>query len=369
MTELFKYFLYLGLTGFGGPISLIQQMRQYLVEKKEFMDGQHFDKAFTLIKAMPGPIAFQMAVYCGHCLKGRWGGFLVGLGLILPSFLMMIFIGIGYEFFHNNIFITALLNGFQFSVAAVILWSLKSFLTQSAEKIIFWILLFLAGILYFFNLLPEPVIILGFGAFVVTLSKVSKNKFYAISAISFISEPELLWKLFKICTYAGAVVFGTGLALLPVLQNQFVVKYHWLDLQTFNDGVTFGQMTPGPVTITSTFLGYKIAGFAGALVATIGVFIIPLFHMLTWFPKVFNWLSGQDWIDDFVVGASAAVVGVLIVTIYQLNRMFMSSSHFWIISLSALISLFLRPKTPIFFIIFAGGVINLVITFATMNPV
>ncbi len=369
MTELVKYFLYLGFTGFGGPLSLIQQMRQHLVETKRLMDGPQFDKAFTLIKAMPGPIAFQMAVYCGQFLNGRWTGFLFGLALVAPSFLMMILVGIGYEFFQENILITALLNGFQFAVAAVLVWSLKSFFKQSYKNIVFWCLLILAAFLYLLKLLPEPVIILGFGAFVVTLKKVSKKNFYFFSAVGVISEPDILWKLFKICAYGGAFVFGTGLAILPVLQNQFVVRYHWLNLQTFNDGVTFGQMTPGPSIITATFLGFKVAGIMGAIVATSGIFIVPLFHILTWFPKVLNWLSQQKWINDFMIGATAAVVGVLLITIYQLNQMFISSIYFWIISMSALFVLLLKPKTPIFFVILAGGFVNLLVSLATMNAV
>ena len=369
MIELTKYFLYLGFTGFGGPLSLIQQMRQHLVDNKKLIEGRQFDKAFTLIKAMPGPIAFQMAVYCGHFLKGRWGGFFFGLALVAPSFLMMIFIGLGYELFQENIFITAVLNGFQFAVAAVLVWSLKSFFAAFYKKFIFWVLLILAAFFYFLRWLPEPVIILGFGVFVVAFRKITKEKFYFFSAVGAMSDPETLWKLFKVCAYGGAFVFGTGLAILPVLQNQFVVKYHWLDLQTFNDGVTFGQMTPGPAIITATFLGFKIAGLVGALVATLGIFIIPLFHMLTWFPKVLNWLSRQQWIDDFVIGATAAVLGVLLITIYQLNQMFIGSLYFWIISLGTMIYLILKPKTPIFFVILAGGIVNLLIRLATMNSI
>lgn len=369
MNELFKYFLYLGATGFGGPLSLIQQMRQHLVEGTQQMSAKEFDQAFTLVKAMPGPIAYQMAVYCGQHLKGRWGGILLGLALIFPSFVMMILLAIGYEFFNNGTWVVKLLNGFQFSVAAILLWTLRLFFKQFYQKVIFWVILLLAATLYFYQVLPEPVIIIGFGTFVVGLSRVKASRSLMSLALPLYVSGDLLLNLFKVCAMAGAIVFGTGLALLPVLQNQFVVQYHWLPLQTFNDGVTFGQMTPGPVTITATFLGYKIAGMAGALVATLGIFIFPTFHMLTWFPKVLGWLSKQAWIQKFLLGATAAVVGVLLITVYQMNQNFTGLWNFWLIFLLSFSLLLYRPKTQILWVILAGGLMNLFISFPAMYSI
>ncbi len=369
VSQLFRYFLYLGFTGFGGPLSLIQQMRQHFVERTKLIDAAKFDQAFTLVKAMPGPIAFQMAVFCGQHVYGRLAGFLYGLALIFPAFCMMLILGFGYSYFKNNIYLGKILNGFQFAVAAVLLWSLRNFFIQYANKIVFWVLLLLAALFYYFKIMPEPIIIIGFGILVVGFMRVSKGAMGFMMIIPFIDDPMKLAELFKVCAYAGAIVFGTGLALLPVLQNQFVVQYHWLDLQTFNDGVTFGQMTPGPVTITAAFLGFKIAGFAGALIATIGIFIMPLFHMLTWFPKVLGWLSKQKWINDFLLGATAAVVGVLLITIFQMNVLFISSARFWIIFLASLIYLLYRPKAQIVLVIFCGGLANLLIDFTTMNSI
>lgn len=366
MISIVKFFLLLGSTGFGGPLSLIQQMRQHFVEQQKNIPAHTFDQAFTLIKAMPGPIAFQMAVFCGQYLYHRWIGLLAGVCLILPAFFMMIAMGLGYNFFHENEIILKILNGFQFAVAAIILISLKSLIVPNIKKPLFWFLILVAAILYFYNLLPEPVIIIGFGLIVVLMNHFSHQKFlFAFLVV----DHERLLPLFKVCWYAGAVVFGTGLALIPILQNSFVAQYHWLDLQTFNDGVTFGQMTPGPVTITATFLGFKIAGLAGALVATVGIFLMPAFHMMTWFPRVLDWLSKQKWIQPFLLGATSAVVGVLLITIYRMNIHFLSMINFWIIFLSSLLYLIWKPKTKILWVVVYGGVMNLIILFATMNTI
>jgi len=370
MIDLVKYFLFLGTTGFGGPLSLIQQMRQYFVEDKKTIEPHLFDQAFTLIKAMPGPIAFQMAVFCGQHLRGRWGGALSGIALIFPAFLMMIGMGLGYDVVSHNDYILKVLNGFQFAVAAIILMSLKSFVMQNGDKPLFWLLLIIAGFLFFHDILPEPVIIIGFGILAVSYYKLKQNKLPILPAAGFLLfNNERLVPLFKICAYAGAFVFGTGLALIPILQKSFVAEYHWLDLQVFNDGVTFGQMTPGPVTITATFLGFKIAGLVGAFVATIAIFSVPLFHILTWFPKVLSWLAKQKWIQPFLLGATAAVVGVLLITIYRMNIVFLHLINFWIIFISSFIYLILKPKTQVLWIVAYGGVMNLIILFATQNTI
>ena len=369
MIKICKYFLFLGSTGFGGPLSLIQQMRQHFVVHEKSLTAEHFDQAFTLIKAMPGPIAFQMAVYCSQHLHGRLAGFLAGISLLLPAFVLMIMAAISHEFLVGNSYVTQLLNGFQFAVAAIILLGLKTFFKQYYKMLTFWFVSATAAYLYFTRMVPEPLIIVGFGLTCVAIASVKQNSSASFSVAFFAFDSEVLWNVFRVCTYAGAIVFGTGLAMLPVLQEQFVVNYHWLDLQTFNDGVTFGQMTPGPVTITATFLGYKIAGFAGALVATIGIFLLPLFHMLTWFPRVQDWLKKQFWIGNFLLGATSAVVGVLLVTVFRMNQSFVGNLNFWIIFLATFFVALAFQKIPIYILIFAGGLINLLIGFATMNSI
>lgn len=365
-----KYFLFLGSTGFGGPLSLIQQMRQHFVDETKEISAVQFDQAFTLIKAMPGPIAFQMAVFCSQLLAGRWVAVAAGICLILPAFILMILAGLSYSILSQNIFISKVLSGFQFSVAVIILFSLKTFFIQYQKKIIFWIVLAISALLFWFQAVPEPLLIIGFGLICAFGFAAVKSKHASFVSIAFfVTDADLLWKIFKVCTYAGAFVFGTGLALLPVLQQQFVVQYHWLDSQVFNDAVTFGQMTPGPITITATFLGFKTGGFFGALAATIGIFLPPLFHMITWFPKVLGWLSRQTWISDFLLGATSAVVGILLITIFKMNEGHINLPQFWFIFLGTAVFLIFRPKVPIYKIIFAGGIVNLIISFTSMNAV
>ncbi len=160
---------------------------------------------------------------------------------------------------------------------------------------------------------------------------------------------------------AGALVFGTGLALFPFLQSEFVEHLSWLPLAVFNDGVTFGQMTPGPVTISTTFFGYQMAGLQGALAATLGLLIPPFFHMTTWFPRATDWMSKQKWISFFILGSTAAVVGCLFMTVYKMNSNELSSPYFWIIFIPAVAMLYFKPKVSIFKLLIAAGAVHLLI--------
>lgn len=371
MTAIWKYFSYLGLTGFGGPLSLVQLMRRNYVEKEKVIAGEEFDRVFTLIKAMPGPLAFQMAVFLGNRLAGPRGGLVAGLGLIMPAFFMMLAAAVFYKYLNQNIYVTAGLNGFQFAVAAVILWGLKSFFVQYLKNVYFWIILVISIFLAWQGKVPEPVIIVGFGLTMVFIHYFKRQLLDITGFAGFLlyDQVHLIFPLFKVFLYAGTFIFGTGLAIIPFLKSELVDKYQWITLQTFNDGVTFGQMTPGPITICATFFGFKLAGLLGAIVSTAAILLMPYFHMVTWFPKAFKWLSAQNWIYMFLTGASGAVVGTILFAIYTMNAHHINYPYFWMIFAITLAALIWKPKIPLIVLIFIGGVINLAVTLATMNTI
>lgn len=370
MNSMFQYFLRLGLTGFGGPLSLVQLMREEFVQNQKSLSSDDFDQAFTMIKAMPGPVAFQMAVFLGFRFYKLKGALLAGLGLLLPSFIMMVGLGFFYDQLTQFHFVKYVLDGFLYSVSAVILLSLKNMVLTSYKKLIFWIILFATLYLTWVQALPEPLLILGFGLLVVFSEKVSLTRTPSLLSVSFLLiDWDKIYGIFKTCFYGGAFVFGTGLAILPVLKSNFVDVHQWLGLTEFNNGVTFGQMTPGPVTITATFLGYQISGFAGALAATVGIFMTPFFHMVTWFPLALNWLSKQSWIKSFLLGATAAVVGSILMTLFKMNELSLHIPMFWILFLATIVLLIKKPKVPLIYVIFAGGLINLVVSLATLYTV
>jgi chromate transporter len=365
--KLLKYFLKLGATGFGGPLALIQQMRKDLVESEKLIEPEKFDQAFTLIKALPGPIAFQMAVHCGHRLNGFYGAMIAGFGLICPAFIMMLFMGLFYTQITHVSQAQLFFTGMQYAVAAVILLGLKNFIVNYKKSFLFWSIVLLSAILFFKKIIPESFLIVGFGLMAVLLNQIkTRNQtflFSVVAPILVISENEKLFAIFKTCFTAGALVFGTGLAVFPFFQAQFVDHLNWLPLSVFNDGVTFGQMTPGPVTISTTFFGYQMAGFSGAFCATLGLLIPPFFHMTTWFPRAMTWMSKQKWIVHFILGSTAAVVGCLLMTVYKMNSNEIHLFQFWIIFIPAVLTLYFKPKISILKILLFSGVIHLILGF------
>lgn len=368
MYEMFKFFLYLGVTGFGGPLVLIQHMRDYFVSRKNMMTSAEFDQVFTLIKAMPGPIAIQMSAFLGHRFFKLKGGLLSVTALILPSFLMMTMLGIFYSYFVEIKFVHSILDGFLFSVTGVILLSLRSLIVNNYKYILFVPLAVLSLFICWKAWVPEPFIIVGFGLFSIMLHR-NLNQVTLFSAAFLLVDWQKVFELFKICLISGAVVFGTGFALIPVLKTNFVDQQQWISLKVFSDGVIFGQMTPGPVTITGTFLGYQISGFIGALAATIGIFFMPVLHMVTWFPHAVRWLSKQSWINDFLIGATAAVVGSILNTVISMNFESYNKVMFWVLFLVSFFLLFFKPKTPVVLIILISGLVNLLASFAAMNAI
>lgn len=306
MLEVFIYCFRLGLTGFGGPLALIAQIQKDAVQEKKWISEAEFTKTLPLIKAMPGPVAWQVLLYVIRQRFGIFAAIVGGISFLLPSFSMMVLLAHFYTEYRALSSISIILDGMQVAAFILILFALKPLAQNRYQKIEFPILLLLSLIL-FSQGISEPLIILGIG-FVSILIDVFRNLFQTKKILS------ISWPLFLVCFKAGALAFGTGLTIAPLLENDFVTQLQWISHQEFMDALAFGQLTPGPVVITVTFIGYKLLGLSGALLATIGIFLPSTLHMLTWFPYFVNWMSKQKWIQTFLTGALAALcAGILFV--------------------------------------------------------
>lgn len=298
--------------GFGGPITLVAQMQTDLVEKEKWQSKADFVQALALIKSMPGPLAFSTAAYLGTIRGGFWGGQIAGWSLVLPAFVMMILLASSYDKFSQIPMIVHVLSGMQAMALALIVFSIKSLAEGYLHRPLFWALV-VAAILFTYLGLPEPLIILGLGIFGMLLpKKVSPTSHLFSAGVFALLMDDNIQNLFWICLKTGAFIFGSGLAMVPLLEHGFVQEMHWMTHSQFMDALAFGQMTPGPVLITVTFVGFKVAGILGATIATIAIFLASSVHMTTWFPRMTVWLSKQKWISSFILGALAAVVGTLV---------------------------------------------------------
>ncbi len=362
--EVLFYFFRLGTLGFGGPLAVVGSIQKELVEKRKWMEEEDFNATFSLIKAMPGPVAFQTAVFMGRIRAGFFGGALAAFGLVTPAFCLMILFSIFFKSMNDLTFTHSILQGMQVAALGVILGSLKGLVKNNIKDFFFWVLVIVSGAINYKHPSIEPIVIIGFGLMIIAFKKFLRESASQLTIFS-LAAPLVLASnsirdLALVCFKAGALVFGTGLAIVPMLQHDVVVKYKWLTQSEFLDALAFGQMTPGPVVITATYIGHKIAGMPGAIVATVAIFAAAFFHMSTWFPLVVNKLRGKKWINDFVFGAVAAVVGPIIVTVLKMGSD-IPFNFFLILLVVSVFILTLINKIPLWLLIPMGGVINLIV--------
>ena len=360
--EVGSYFFKLGTFGFGGPLAVVGNIQKDLIENRQWMSEEEFITTFSLIKAMPGPVSFQTAVFMGRHRAGFIGGCLAGLGLTLPAFSIMILFSLFYKSLNQHPSVHLILLGMQVASLGVILASLKGLVKTNIKDFFFWLLVIISGAINYFNPSIEPLIIIGFGLMIILFKYWQRNFKSTLMSVAipvaFFSTT--MRDLALVCFKAGALVFGTGLAIVPMLQHDVVVKYHWLSQSEFLDALAFGQMTPGPVIITATYIGHNLAGMPGAIVATLAIFAAAFFHMSTWFPFVVTRLRNKKWINDFVFGSVAAVVGPIIVTVLKMGSGI--ELNFFLVAMSIIVFILaITNKLPLWLLIPIGGVLNLIV--------
>ena len=289
--QLVRYFLRLGTLGFGGPVALVGYMQRDLVEQRAWIAEADYKEGLALAQLCPGPLAAQLAMYLGYVRYRILGATLVGLAFIWPSFLMVVALGWLYTLYGGLTWMQAVFYGVGASVIGIIahsayklttktigrdwlLWAI--YLVTAAVTIITQteqVLLFIAaGLLVWLVKAPPKLSGKRWGngkTKVLSLSPVPLAALLAVGG----ATGGTLWTLFTFFVVAGAFVFGSGLAIIPFLYGGVVQGHHWLTDRQFVDAVAVAMITPGPVVITSGFIGFLVAGFAGAFLAALGTFL------------------------------------------------------------------------------------------------
>src|SRR6266498_2117241 len=326
LRQLILYFLKLGYSGFGGPVALVGYMHRDLVEKRKWITEEDYKEGLTLAQLAPGPLAAQLGIYLGFVHYRYIGATLAGLAFVLPSFVMVVVLGIFYKMYNGISWMQAVFYGVGAAVIGIIAMSSYKVTIKSVGKFnlesfktkwLLWLFylttltvtfisqtevlsLFLAaGLIYMFIKAPPA------------WSKTSIVKsFLLFTGIGFWDyDSKTLGQIALFFTKAGAFVFGSGLAIIPFLHGA-VTDYHWIDEHQFLDAVAVAMITPGPVVITVGFIGYLVAGLAGAVVAAAATFL-PC-YLLTIIPAPYFRKHGkQPAIVAFVDGVTAAAIGAL----------------------------------------------------------
>jgi chromate transporter len=374
--------LKLGCIGFGGGMAVLSLIHSEFVKRKKTCSEDDFLNAAALSQSLPGAISFNAMTYLGLRMEGFWGATLAGWGFMLPSFLLMIGLSMAYDSISHLSLVSQMLNGMVAGVVGLILavtWELAK--PESIRCRFGWIMAFLAFVASLIPQIGIVEIVLGSGAAGMVLCPERRNgngkdgneagpscRIPAIVGGFKTAWPALLGTAGTLAVLAalglffvrvGLVTFGGGFVMIPMIQKEVVNHYHWLTAKQFADGMALGQLTPGPVVITATFVGYKVAGLVGAWVASTAVFLPSYVLSLLFGYSLDRWKNNPA-VASFLNGVRPAVVGLM--GSAAVHLMF-GGIHGWevltIIPLATL--LLIRYKISPIWIMFGSAVLGLLL--------
>jgi chromate transporter len=327
LRQLVLYFLRLGTIGFGGPVALVGYMHRDLVKNRNWISEDDYKEGLALAQLAPGPLAAQLSIYLGFVHYRILGATLCGLAFILPSFFMVVGLGIIYKLSGGLPWMQAVFYGVGAAVIGIIALSSYKLSIKSIGKInlqsikqnwLLWFFYIAAATVTIITQSEEVLLFVAAGLIYMFLKappqwikkQTTINSILLGIAGFWQFEWNELEKIAWFFTKAGAFVFGSGLAIVPFLHAGVVKEYQWLNEQQFLDAVAIAMITPGPVVITVGFIGYLVAGFPGACVAALATFL-PC-YLLTVIPApYFKKIAKNKSIKAFVDGITAAVIGAL----------------------------------------------------------
>ncbi|HZL18822.1 MAG TPA: chromate efflux transporter [Polyangia bacterium] len=326
LAELALLFLRLGATAFGGPAAHIAMMRDEVVRRRKWLTEEHFLDLLGATNLIPGPNSTEMAIHIGWARR-RWSGLIVaGVTFIVPAMLITGALGWAYVRFGKLPETSWLLWGIKPVILAVVLQALWNLAPTAART---WLLRILGLGAVAASLLGVHELLILFGCGVLVAALRGRGGGHAplrqlvpvvplaagAAAISTVTLPGLFWVFLKI----GSVLFGSGYVLLAFLRADLVERLHWLTQGQLIDAVAAGQVTPGPVFTTATFIGYLLAGPAGALVATAGIFL-PAFVFVAVSGPLLPRLRASLMAGTFLDGVNVASLALMAAVTAELGR-------------------------------------------------
>jgi len=377
-SKLFFSFLRLGLTAFGGP-AMVAYVKKMSVIHHKWLDEDTFKGGVALCQSIPGATAMQTAAYVGLRSRGIGGALLSYIGFGLPAFILMLMLAAFYESSRNISQIISLFNGLQVIVVAIVANALYVFGKGTVKGYREVILSALSAALFWSGVSPFLIIIgaalTGIFLFkdiehaISPTSRHEKNgrmvKQIALLFLILVAGLTTLYfanaKLFKLATTMLKIdlfAFGGGFASLPLMLHEIVNVSGWMDHRTFMDGIALGQVTPGPIVITATFVGYLGYGFAGAVVATSAIFT-PSFLILITVTPLFDRLKTSAHFMKATKGILASFVGLLFFVTVNFFLNVPWDMMRVILGLAALTALL--KKTDVLYVVLIGAVISIIV--------
>jgi chromate transporter len=378
---LFIRVLKLGATAYGGP-AMIGQIKETAVNRYGWVKEGEFMRGVALCQLIPGATMVQIVTYIGYRVRGIWGALTAAVAFVLPAFIVLLALSAIYFKYHSLWFIQALFKGLGAIVVAIILNACITFgrsVLKDWKVIVISVLSFFAFFLQWnFVLIFVLAAVVGF----VLRPKIPqtkaaasggpsldvKKKEYLIIAllaaviclaliVSYVVDPkitDLSLNLSKI----GALAFGGGFTAIPLIQYEMVDRFHWLSTKEFLDGIALGQVTPGPILITATFVGYKVSKVLGATMATLGVFF-PSFFILVLLIPYHDRLKGVEKVRMMEQGVLGSFIGMLALVLYNFGKTSLVDLPSILMASGAFLAIYKKISLP--YILVAGGMLSILI--------
>jgi chromate transporter len=363
--ELAILFTKLGFTAFGGPAAHVAMLHDEVVTRRGWMTEQHFLDLVGATNLIPGPNSTEMMLHTGK-EQGGWKGMIVaGACFILPAATMVTILAWAYVTFGATPQGESLLYAVKPVVVVIILSALIKLGRKAVKN---WFLAVIGITVFALYLLGinELVLLFGTAAFMLLLTFVRRQYKAALVVPPIVhlpqplqllaeSSPVNLWQLFLVFLKTGAVLYGSGYVLLAFLRNDLVLRLGWLTDQQLIDAVAIGQVTPGPVLTTATFVGYLLAGVPGAMVATLGIFL-PSFIFVAILNPLVPRMRDSEWTAALLDGVNVAALGLMAGVTLFLGRAALVDIPTVILALVTAVLLFRFKVSTIWLVLGAAGI-------------
>jgi chromate transporter len=370
LSEVARFFLKLGVTAFGGPAAHIAMMHEELVKRRKWLDEQQFLDLLGATNLIPGPNSTEMTIHLGFVRAG-WPGLIIGgVCFITPAALITLALAWAYIQFGTTPAANGLLYGVKPVIIAIIVQALWA-LGQKAFKGPLTTIVGLTTLALYFLRFNEILLLVAGGLVVMIGQNWQQQRRPNLTAFLALlpslgwpalatSTPVNLLQLFLTFLKIGSVLYGSGYVLLAFLRADFVTRLGWLTDQQLVDAIAIGQVTPGPVFSTATFIGYVLAGLPGALLATLGIFL-PSFIFVALSNPFVPRLRKSPWTGSLLDGVNVASLGLMAAVTWQLGWTSLVDPLTIILALISAV-LLLRLQINSTWLIVGGALVGLIAT-------
>lgn len=357
LMTLFWMFVKIACTSFGGFMAMIAVIENEVVERKKLLSQRDMLDGISLASILPGPVAVNVVVFVGYRLRGGSGALISALGAVLPSFAFIVILSLAYFQWGQVPVVNKLFMGFIPAVSAIIMYTAWN---MSRKSITGWreavIAVAAAAALLMVGGIYSTVIIIASAGLIGALwlrrdednliitaaiqansnsiarrkSKLDMNAtFFGAASLSTLPlwqfDPSVLFKMFVVFAGMSLMLFGGGYVFIPMIQEIVVNGHHWVSQQEFVDAIAMGQITPGPILVSAAFIGLKVAGLTGAVVATLGIYL-PAALLMVGGTHLLERIQGSQVIAAALCGVRPAVIGMIAAAAFSVGW---TAPHHW----------------------------------------